>query len=269
MTTYGAVSGAWKVDEMAFPADVPAQPARATKQSGGDGLKHREYDDAAWARHAAVETFLVGSSAGEATLLARLNQIIAATQTLRTVNGTAGATAVGPSAGATTGLYFSGGDTYVSAGSTAVAQFTATIAQVLKNLGVTEQIYAPNMATTVSGGLFVKWDATAGQFLRATSQRALKENEREIGAEASDIIKGLRPVLYDARGREIDRPGVTVDIPGFIAEDLAESIPGLAAVDEDGTPIGRADDAILAVAVAALKDALARIEALEARLDAA
>lgn len=81
-----------------------------------------------------------------------------------------------------------------------------------------------------------------------------------------DIVRQLRPRLFDAIDRTVDRPGITVDISGLIADELADvDEPGLAAVDEADRPIGRNDEAIVTMLVGAMQHLAARVETLEAR----
>jgi hypothetical protein len=255
---------------MANPASVPAQPVRAETLSGvGDGLAHSQYDDGAWSHVSALYTFLLnaGVQSGSetfSTLKARLDDLLARTQTIRSVAGTNSAVAIGSGAVGDndTGLVFpADGEMRLVANAETVATVTSTVFTIAKSLTVsvgsvasnTARIFFPGIKQDVSAGLFVRWDSTAGELVAASSRRALKMNERVI-ADGLDVIRSIQAKRYDTRdGRERN-------VPGFIAEDLAESAdPNVAVWDGEG-PTGVQVEAIVAHLVAAVQELDRRIE---------
>jgi hypothetical protein len=259
---------------MANPASVPAQPVRAATLSGvGDGFAHGEYDDAAWAPVSALYTFLVnaGVQAGSptfATLKARLDWLYDGVRRVKTIrSATSGTPVISPEGDDTTGVGLGGGNGWlialgqsivawtntavtISRPTTIAGSLTASIGSVTSN---TARIFFPGIKQDVSAGLFVRWDATAGELVAASSRRALKMNERVI-ADGLDVIRSIQAKRYDTRdGRERD-------VPGFIAEDLAESAdPNVAVWDGEG-PTGVQVEAIVAHLVAAVQELDRRIE---------
>ena len=101
-----------------------------------------------------------------------------------------------------------------------------------------------------------------------TSDYRLKEDWVAV-ADASTRVNALKPVnfAWKADGKRVD---------GFLAHELAEVVPEAVtgekdAVDADGNPVYQGIDQskLVPLLTAALQEALAKIESLEARLDAA
>jgi hypothetical protein len=259
---------------MANPASVPAQPVRAATLSGvGDGFAHTEYDDGAWSHVSALYTFLLnaGVQAGSptfATLKARLDWLYDRVRRVKTVvSANANTPVISVEGDDSTGIGLIGGNGFLIAAAQPIISWYATAVDILKPTTIagsltasvgsvtsnSARIFFPGIKQDVSAGLVVRWDATAGELVASSSRRALKMNERVI-ADGLDVIRSIQAKRYDTRdGRERD-------VPGFIAEDLAESAdPNVAVWDAEG-PTGVQVEAIVAHLVAAVQELDRRIE---------
>ena len=123
--------------------------------------------------------------------------------------------------------------------------------------------------TTASGPSFARLNSEGFglRLYRSTSLRASKEDIRDLAAP-SDLCKALRPVFFKS-ALEDDKKMFhgDEDQVGFIAEEVEQVHTGLCTYDGKELS-GVAYDRVSAIAIGALKEAIARIEALEAQLSA-
>lgn len=124
--------------------------------------------------------------------------------------------------------------------------------------------YGPTGSGSVKGSITT--DGTS-VFYNTSSDYRLKENVQPLTG-AVDKVKALRPVSYT--WKETSTSG-----EGFIAHELQSVVPGAVngekdAVDEKGNPKYQGIDPskLVVTLTAALQEALARIEALEAKVNA-
>ena len=184
---------------------------------------------------------------------------------------------------------------FFNAGGTERARIDASgnlLVGTTSNIGVSVlSVYSPNLATTANGiGIKNGTDNTGGYFLSfkksdnttigsivqgvnsvsyvTSSDYRLKEDWVAV-ADASTRINALKPVnfAWKADGKRVD---------GFLAHELAEVVPEAVtgekdAVDADGNPVYQGIDQskLVPLLTAALQEALAEINTLKARLDAA
>lgn len=133
-----------------------------------------------------------------------------------------------------------------------------------------------NDGNTGTGSVFVKFYWNAGQVgsivsngsstsYVTSSDYRLKENIEDM-VGATDRLKALKPInfAWKADGHRVD---------GFLAHELQEVVPEAAtgtkdAVDEEGNPVYQGIDQskLVPLLTKALQEAVARIEALEAKL---
>lgn len=137
---------------------------------------------------------------------------------------------------------------------------------------------AAGQAANRDGNVFnIHWDGSAaylyvdssqiGSFAYASDYR-IKKDVVNLENFATEKIKALRPVRYTHKDYEVfkasDKPFV-----GFIAHEVQEVLPEGASGEKDGEDIQHLKlDAILALTVKALQEAVARIETLEAQVAA-
>ncbi|QIN96930.1 tail fiber protein [Synechococcus phage S-H34] len=122
-------------------------------------------------------------------------------------------------------------------------------------------LITPGLSATASAGGALK--IIGNEIYRDSSARATKENIVSLEeSESVAVTKGLRPVNYLPKGD----PDGHLQI-GFIAEEVLEVCPP-AAITENGEAIGVAYDRLTAICISALQQALTRIEALEAEVQA-
>jgi len=184
---------------------------------------------------------------------------------------------------------------FFNAGGTERARIDASgnlLVGTTSNIGVSVlSVYSPNLATTANGiGIKNGTDNTGGYFLSfkksdnttigsivqgvnsvsyvTSSDYRLKEDWVAV-ADASTRVNALKPVnfAWKATGDRVD---------GFLAHELAEVVPEAVtgekdAVDDEGSPVYQAIDQskLVPLLTAALQEALAEINTLKARLDAA
>ena len=124
------------------------------------------------------------------------------------------------------------------------------------------------MVTTASGPMWARLNSEGPglRLYQSTSSSKYKTDVRSLDAEG--MVKQLNPVLYKSTiESDLTMPHGDEDQIGFIAEEVAEVHSGLATYDgETGEPNGVAYERVSAVAIAALKKANERIEALEEKL---
>jgi len=109
-----------------------------------------------------------------------------------------------------------------------------------------------------TGGVFT------GDF-NDTSDERLKENIQDIAANQIDVVKQLRPVTFDWKATE------KTSNTGFIAQEVALLLPNdvqRSDPDDSDSTLGINSMALVATLTAALQEAIAKIEALEARVTA-
>jgi hypothetical protein len=115
-------------------------------------------------------------------------------------------------------------------------------------------------ALATVAGTAVQYDAATGQMGPIVSSQRFKENIVPIELETSKIWD-LRPVSFDwkadhLRGRREF---------GLIAEEVAELLPELVPVDEEGRPYSVNYDRLVVLLIAETKKLKERIEMLEAK----
>ena len=122
--------------------------------------------------------------------------------------------------------------------------------------------------TTASGPAYARLNSEGPglRLYQSTSSGKYKTDVRPLDAEG--MVKELNPVLYRSTlETDMAMPHGDEDQIGFIAEEVAEVHSGLATYDgKTGEPSGVAYERVSAVAIAALKKANERIEALEEKL---
>nr|AKH48893.1 tail tubular protein B [uncultured marine virus] len=151
---------------------------------------------------------------------------------------------------------------------TGVGALSITTANSLQLGGNASTYFSGNVPTTTSSGpSFARLNSEGFglRLYRSTSLRASKEDIRDLAAPI-DLCKALRPVLFKS-ALENDKKMFHGDEDqiGFIAEEVEQVHTGLCTYDGKELS-GVTYDRIGAVAIGALKEAIARIEALEAEV---
>jgi hypothetical protein len=114
----------------------------------------------------------------------------------------------------------------------------------------------------------IQWNGSNQILFNSTSDYRAKENVVDLAYAIVDL-KRIRPVNFNFIGNSENT------LTGFIAHELQEVLPGAVggekdAVDADGEPILQGVDPgkVVPLLTAALQEAVARIEALEASVAA-
>ena len=264
---------------MAYPDTTESRPTASTTLSGNDGnLAHSAYDGAVWQALKRIGDSLVGARGSFETIALRLASIDGKLTRIRTVNGDKDNVAVGSQDDVNTGFIFpANGEIDIISNTSTVASISSTVVEIAKTFVVsagsvsssTAQVFFPGVQQSAAGSTaYLRWHATAGELIAATSSIVNKTNLRPI--DGLRLLRKLEPTRYDLNENDpvikagvARRVGFTDDIPGFIAENASEVDPSLAASGDDGKPTGVDVEAILAVVAAAVKQNDARITALE------
>jgi hypothetical protein len=137
---------------------------------------------------------------------------------------------------------------------------------IASSLGGAAAFYYGTAASLGSAVGSITLTATTTSFNTSSDYR-LKENVISV-TNAADRVKQLKPCNFTW----VQHPEVSA-VDGFLAHELAEIVPSATtgekdAVDEEGIPIYQGIDQakIVPLLTAALQEAIARIEALEARV---
>lgn len=101
--------------------------------------------------------------------------------------------------------------------------------------------------------------STSNQLGITVSSRKYKDNIQDMDLFSDSILK-LRPVTFTMKGDD-------KIVPGLIAEEVAEVMPGLVVYDKKGEPQTVKYHEMPSLLLNELKKALARIEALEAKIN--
>ena len=118
------------------------------------------------------------------------------------------------------------------------------------------RLYAPLIAPVA--GTNVTWQAD-GQITKASSSLRYKENVSAVEENALNQINELTIKRFNFIGQE------DFTCVGLIAEEVSEtSLSGVVFKDEEGRPDALHDPSLLAVALKAIQELTARLEALEA-----
>jgi hypothetical protein len=118
----------------------------------------------------------------------------------------------------------------------------------------TNSTSATTGALVVDGGVGIASDLYVGGTITELSSIRYKENVRDLDAS---IIPQLRPVLYD----EKDSDGK--DIPGLIAEEVAEVCTNVVSYNEEGNPEGLQYSRLIPYLIDHIQKLEKRIEDLE------
>ena len=89
----------------------------------------------------------------------------------------------------------------------------------------------PNPSTSAVAGTPIHYNAS-NQLFGFSSSKRYKTNIRNMSDNESEIIYKLNPVTYDAK----EGHGEGKDIPGFIAEEIYETAPNLAILNNENQP---------------------------------
>jgi hypothetical protein len=109
-------------------------------------------------------------------------------------------------------------------------------------------------------GQTVKYNTTTGRLTFDGSSARYKDNIRDSDVGLAELMQ-LRSVKFEYK------EGGSTDI-GFIAEEVFPIIPEYVSLDEEGKPQGVAYDRMVSLLTKSLQEALIRIEALEAEVQA-
>ena len=114
------------------------------------------------------------------------------------------------------------------------------------------------IGTTSPGAykLYVSGDQYISGTLTEASSMALKENIHPI-TDALSIIKNITGYTYDRKD------GTATNQSGFIAEEVAEVLPGVVSVDEQGNPSGVQYTKIIAYLVESIKELKSELDELK------
>jgi hypothetical protein len=199
--------------------------------------------------------------------------------TLRGTAGSVGTPTYSFTTDTDTGLYSGGADILaVSTGGTERARFTSSNFYVSAGgtvnpgtaVGIGYVVVGNSAASTGYGFQFfqrsgvevgsITQSGTTGVSYNTTSDYRLKENVVPLSG-ATERVKELRPSRFNF----VTEPGRVID--GFLAHEVQAVIPEAVTGEKDGAKYQSMDASrLVPLLTAALQDALARIEALEARL---
>ena len=135
-----------------------------------------------------------------------------------------------------------------------VVQQIAKFATKVEVEDTTNSTSASTGALVVDGGVGIASDLYVGGTITELSSLRYKENVRDLD---SSIIPQLRPVLYD----EKDSDGK--DIPGLIAEEVAEVCTNVVSYNEEGNPEGLQYSRLIPYLIDHIQKLEKRIEDLE------
>jgi len=153
--------------------------------------------------------------------------------------------------------------TRVGIGATTTPWRTLSIVGTIANTGMTAATAGTNNDVCISAtGDFV--NETTGTCV--VSSRRFKHAIDTLTLSATDLISGLRPVIFSPNSDDVadfeDRQY------GFIAEEVADQDPHLAKYGVDGLPRTLDDRGILSITVKAVQELIAKVTGQEARINA-
>lgn len=138
------------------------------------------------------------------------------------------------------------------------------------SLATRARIFATNLSDTAAASSQDLHLSNFNEIIRVSSRRAMKQNITPA-IDSLTKVMALESVTFDVKDSDahlqqdgaVRVAGVTDDIRGFIAEDVAAIDPSMAALDSDGTPLGIGVIGIVSALVGAVQELNAKITALE------
>jgi len=126
----------------------------------------------------------------------------------------------------------------------------------------TKRVHADSVSG--SGTYYAVWVQGDGTFARNTSSRRFKQNIRDIDIDPESVLS-LRPRIYDRRPKE-EGGAYLRDEFGLIAEEVAETLPEIVTLDEEGRIDALRYDLLGVALLSVVQDQAERIRRLEEQL---